>query len=59
MTLAHQFVFLVDVDNTLLDNDGIQQGPKDHQVHRGSARLGPAAAADSVGNPDTQLKVTP
>jgi FMN phosphatase YigB (HAD superfamily) len=30
MTLPHQFVFLVDVDNTLLDNDGIQQDLKDH-----------------------------
>src|SRR5918996_481497 len=30
MTLAHPIVFLVDVDNTLLDNDGIQQDLKDH-----------------------------
>jgi FMN phosphatase YigB (HAD superfamily) len=30
MTLAHPIVFLVDVDNTLIDNDGIQQDLKDH-----------------------------
>src|SRR5215472_7539846 len=30
MTLAPPIVFLVDVDNTLLDNDGIQQDLKDH-----------------------------
>ena len=30
MTLPHPMVFLVDVDNTLLDNDGIQQDLKDH-----------------------------
>ncbi|MGA8654230.1 MAG: HAD family hydrolase [Xanthobacteraceae bacterium] len=30
MTLSHRIVFLVDVDNTLLDNDGIQQDLKDH-----------------------------
>jgi FMN phosphatase YigB (HAD superfamily) len=30
MTLIHPIVFLVDVDNTLLDNDGIQQDMKDH-----------------------------
>jgi FMN phosphatase YigB (HAD superfamily) len=30
MTLRHPVVFLVDVDNTLLDNDGIQQDLKDH-----------------------------
>lgn len=30
MTLVHPVVFLVDVDNTLLDNDGIQQDLKDH-----------------------------
>lgn len=30
MTLAHPIVFLVDVDNTLVDNDGIQQDLKDH-----------------------------
>ena len=30
MTLLHPIVFLVDVDNTLLDNDGIQQDLKDH-----------------------------
>jgi FMN phosphatase YigB (HAD superfamily) len=30
MTLAYPIVFLVDVDNTLLDNDGIQQDLKDH-----------------------------
>jgi FMN phosphatase YigB (HAD superfamily) len=28
--LRHPIVFLVDVDNTLLDNDGIQQDLKDH-----------------------------
>jgi FMN phosphatase YigB (HAD superfamily) len=30
MTQPHRIVFLVDVDNTLLDNDGIQQDLKDH-----------------------------
>jgi FMN phosphatase YigB (HAD superfamily) len=30
MTLPHPTVFLVDVDNTLLDNDAIQQDLKDH-----------------------------
>jgi FMN phosphatase YigB (HAD superfamily) len=30
MTSPHPAVFLVDVDNTLLDNDGIQQDLKDH-----------------------------
>jgi FMN phosphatase YigB (HAD superfamily) len=30
MTRPHPIVFLVDVDNTLLDNDGIQQDLKDH-----------------------------
>src|SRR6516164_11052670 len=30
MTRLHPIVFLVDVDNTLLDNDGIQQDLKDH-----------------------------
>jgi FMN phosphatase YigB (HAD superfamily) len=30
MTPPHPVVFLVDVDNTLLDNDGIQQDLKDH-----------------------------
>jgi len=30
MTLPHPIVFLVDVDNTLVDNDGIQQDLKDH-----------------------------
>jgi FMN phosphatase YigB (HAD superfamily) len=30
MTLTHPIVFLVDVDNTLVDNDAIQQDLKDH-----------------------------
>ena len=30
MTQPHPIVFLVDVDNTLVDNDGIQQDLKDH-----------------------------
>lgn len=30
MTLLHPIVFLIDVDNTLIDNDGIQQDLKDH-----------------------------
>ena len=30
MTQPHPIVFLVDVDNTLMDNDGIQQDLKDH-----------------------------
>jgi len=30
MKLPHPVVFLVDVDNTLIDNDGIQQDLKDH-----------------------------
>jgi FMN phosphatase YigB (HAD superfamily) len=40
MTQAHPTVFLVDVDNTLLDNDAIQQDLKDHiaQVYGVAAR---------------------
>jgi FMN phosphatase YigB (HAD superfamily) len=34
MTLPHPIVFLVDVDNTLLDNDGVQQDLKDHLDER-------------------------
>ena len=30
MTPSYPVVFLIDVDNTLLDNDGIQQDLKDH-----------------------------
>jgi FMN phosphatase YigB (HAD superfamily) len=30
MTLTHSIVYLVDVDNTLIDNDGIQRDLKDH-----------------------------
>jgi hypothetical protein len=30
MVRVHPVVFLVDVDNTLLDNDGVQQDLKDH-----------------------------
>jgi FMN phosphatase YigB (HAD superfamily) len=30
MTVTHSIVYLVDVDNTLIDNDGIQQDLKDH-----------------------------
>jgi FMN phosphatase YigB (HAD superfamily) len=30
MTQPHPIVFLIDVDNTLVDNDGIQQDLKDH-----------------------------
>lgn len=30
MTPSHPIVFLIDVDNTLLDNDGVQQDLKDH-----------------------------
>ena len=30
MSRPHPIVFLVDVDNTLIDNDGIQQDLKDH-----------------------------
>ena len=30
MSQSHPIVFLVDVDNTLVDNDGIQQDLKDH-----------------------------
>ena len=33
MTRFHPIVFLIDVDNTLLDNDGIQQDFKDHLRH--------------------------
>jgi FMN phosphatase YigB (HAD superfamily) len=33
MTQPYPMVFLVDVDNTLLDNDGIQQDLKDHLEH--------------------------
>jgi FMN phosphatase YigB (HAD superfamily) len=41
MTLPHSTVFLVDVDNTLLDNDAIQQDLKDHleRVYGLSARV--------------------
>ena len=40
-TRRDPIVFLVDVDNTLLDNDGIQQDLKDHieQVYGCAARL--------------------
>jgi FMN phosphatase YigB (HAD superfamily) len=40
MTEAHPIVFLVDVDNTLLDNDAIQQDLKDHiaQTYGAAAR---------------------
>ena len=37
MTLPHPIVFLIDVDNTLLDNDRIQQDLKDH-LERGVRR---------------------
>src|SRR6516225_4274769 len=30
MTPPHRTVFLIDVDNTLIDNDGVQQDLKDH-----------------------------
>jgi FMN phosphatase YigB (HAD superfamily) len=33
MTLTHPIVYLVDVDNTLIDNDAIQQDLKDHLEH--------------------------
>ena len=33
MRLPHPIIFLIDVDNTLLDNDGIQQNLKDHVKH--------------------------
>jgi FMN phosphatase YigB (HAD superfamily) len=33
MVRVHPIVFLVDVDNTLLDNDGVQQDLKDHLEH--------------------------
>jgi FMN phosphatase YigB (HAD superfamily) len=33
MARLHSIVFLVDVDNTLLDNDGVQQDLKDHIEH--------------------------
>jgi len=39
MKLFHQIVVLVDVDNTLLDNDGIQQDLRDHLERT----FGPAA----------------
>jgi len=40
MTLTHPAVFLVDVDNTLLDNDAIQKDLKDHleQVYGATTR---------------------
>ena len=40
MTRLHPTVFLVDVDNTLVDNDGIQQDLKDHleRTYGGAAR---------------------
>jgi FMN phosphatase YigB (HAD superfamily) len=41
MTLRHPVVFLVDVDNTLVDNDGIQQDLKEHldRVYGTGSRL--------------------
>jgi FMN phosphatase YigB (HAD superfamily) len=41
MTLPHSMAFLVDVDNTLVDNDAIQQDLKDHleRVYGSSARV--------------------
>src|ERR1700758_763638 len=33
MVRVHPIVFLVDVDNTLLDNDGVQQDLKDYLEH--------------------------
>jgi len=41
MTQPHPTVFLVDVDNTLVDNDGIQQDLKDHleQVYGLASRV--------------------
>jgi FMN phosphatase YigB (HAD superfamily) len=40
MTPSHPIVFLIDVDNTLLDNDAIQQDLKDHleRSYGGAAR---------------------
>lgn len=46
MTLPHPIVFLLDVDNTLLDNDGIQQDLKDH-LERAYGRDARALLADS------------
>jgi hypothetical protein len=34
MTLPHPIVFLIDVDNTLLDNHGIQQDPSISSARR-------------------------
>src|SRR5215470_2184535 len=41
MSLPHPIVYLVDVDNTLLDNDRIQQDLKDHleQVYGLASRV--------------------
>ncbi|HWE15945.1 MAG TPA: hypothetical protein VG758_02000 [Hyphomicrobiaceae bacterium] len=41
MTLTHSTVYLVDVDNTLIDNDAIQQDLKDHleQAYGLAARI--------------------
>jgi FMN phosphatase YigB (HAD superfamily) len=41
MTMPHRTVFLVDVDNTLLDNDAIQQDLKDHleRVYGSASRI--------------------
>jgi FMN phosphatase YigB (HAD superfamily) len=41
MTLSHSTVYLVDVDNTLIDNDAIQQDLKDHleQAYGLAARI--------------------
>jgi FMN phosphatase YigB (HAD superfamily) len=41
MTMPHRAVFLVDVDNTLLDNDAIQQDLKDHleRVYGSASRI--------------------
>jgi FMN phosphatase YigB (HAD superfamily) len=41
MTLTHSIAYLVDVDNTLIDNDGIQQDLKEHleQVYGLASRV--------------------
>ena len=41
MTLRHPMVFLIDVDNTLIDNDAIQQDLKEHleQVYGSASRV--------------------
>ena len=50
MALSHPIVFLLDVDNTLLDNDGIQQDLKDH-LERAYGRRRSRSLLEDPGGP--------